>query len=473
MNNQKQYDFGESVMVHKWFDVAVRLCSVSAIAGALLVPLLVAPTSTQAQPRTTQSTVPVRELSAPVISKQTFSNIFNVRQIADGQVLVNDGLRRQVVLLDAKLAPSRVVLDSVTSPNGERYGAVAAPLLAYLGDSSLFVDREAQALLVIDPNGKIVRTVASPAKGRQFTFLWFSASAVDHNGNLLFRAVTGTPAKRIGDTTSSTVVMEVRQPDSTYILRANFDSRMTDTIARLKQIGGMRTISTRPPNSRPTQRLIVSPIETLDDWTTLSDGTVAIVRGGDYHVDFLRPNGKQESGAKLPFDWKPIADADKQKIIDSTRKAVDDAAAAGGTSGSQAARDAQLKALIGSIESMPGAAPVVQQRALAVPAPSAAVPLIQYEFVPLNEMPSYYPPLRLGYTKGDSDGNLWILPTTSAQSKAGELVYDVVSSKGAMVERVRVPLGRLIAGFGSGGVVYLMNKDAAGLWHLERTKVLR
>ena len=93
------------------------------------------------------------------------------------------------------------------------------------------------------------------------------------------------------------------------------------------------------------------------------------------------------------------------------------------------------------------------------------------EFVPMSEIGEYYPPIRAGAAKADADGNLWVLPTTSAQAKAGELVYDIIDNRGALKERVRVPAGRSIAGFGKGGVVYLMFRDAANEWHLERTKM--
>jgi hypothetical protein len=71
----------------------------------------------------------------------------------------------------------------------------------------------------------------------------------------------------------------------------------------------------------------------------------------------------------------------------------------------------------------------------------------------------------------DLDGNLWILPTTSAQSKQGELVYDVVNPKKGLFQRVRMPLGRSIAGFGKGGVVYLQSGDRTNGFYLERARV--
>ena len=66
----------------------------------------------------------------------------------------------------------------------------------------------------------------------------------------------------------------------------------------------------------------------------------------------------------------------------------------------------------------------------------------------------------------------WTVRTTS-QSKNGELVYDVVNPKHGFVQRVRLPLGRSIAGFGKGGVVYLQVGDIRSGFFLERTTILK
>jgi len=57
-----------------------------------------------------------------------FKNIFQVRETSGGRVIVNDGLRRQLVLLDDNLAQAVVALDSVNE-GGQAYGPVAAPLV--------------------------------------------------------------------------------------------------------------------------------------------------------------------------------------------------------------------------------------------------------------------------------------------------------------------------------------------------------
>ena len=95
---------------------------------------------------------------------------------------------------------------------------------------------------------------------------------------------------------------------------------------------------------------------------------------------------------------------------------------------------------------------------------------VQYIAPALNEVFDFYPPIRFGGVIPDLDGNLWILPTSSAQSRAGELVYDIVNVKGDF-HRVRVPLGRSIVGFGKGGVVFLLSGDRTNGFYLEKAKL--
>jgi hypothetical protein len=102
-----------------------------------------------------------------------------------------------------------------------------------------------------------------------------------------------------------------------------------------------------------------------------------------------------------------------------------------------------------------------------------ALPVLETVFAPLGEMLDYYPPIRERSVRADRDNNIWILPTTTAYSNSGELVYDVVNRAGKLFERVRIPEGRSITGFGPGGVVYLMSRDASRGWVIEKTRVQR
>jgi hypothetical protein len=172
------------------------------------------------------------------------------------------------------------------------------------------------------------------------------------------------------------------------------------------------------------------------------------VRGYDYHVDWIDADGVRSSSPRLPFDWRRLTDTDKQRLSDSVRAEVE-------------------KTL-----PPPSAVRPPASVAGAGDGPPLPAPVLVFEMQPLSEMPDYYPSIRPGAVKADLDGNLWILPTTSAQSKAGELVYDVVRREEGLVQRVRLPVGRSIVGFGSHGIVYLMARSLDNGWSLERARLM-
>jgi hypothetical protein len=49
-------------------------------------------------------------------------------------------------------------------------------------------------------------------------------------------------------------------------------------------------------------------------------------------------------------------------------------------------------------------------------------------------------------------------------------VYDVVSREGKLVDRLQLPPGYTLVGFGRGRVVYLSMRDAGGI-HLARVRL--
>jgi len=90
----------------------------------------------------------------------------------------------------------------------------------------------------------------------------------------------------------------------------------------------------------------------------------------------------------------------------------------------------------------------------------------QVSYVSPSELPDYQPAFFGNQARGDMDGNLWvrIIPPKPI---AGGPVYDVINGKGELVDRVQIPAGRSIVGFGSDGVVY-MSYVGSGLTKLER-----
>ena len=219
----------------------------------------------------------------------------------------------------------------------------------------------------------------------------------------------------------------------------------------------------------------MDPIRTIDEWAVLADGSIAFVRGHDYHIDWIRPNGATASSAKLPFDWKQLNDDDKRRIIDSTRAQLSATIA----NGSFLDRAEQVQLLRGAAaQAAGGGAPQDGGgRARAPASPVGGAPgfagysLLPTDVISVEQVADYYPPIRTGATIADLEDNLWILPTTSKQSKQGELVYDVINRKGELFQRVRIPLGRLIVGFGKGGTVFMISGDRASGFYLERSRL--
>ena len=229
------------------------------------------------------------------------------------------------------------------------------------------------------------------------------------------------------------------------------------------------------PNGGVTLTPVFSPISTIDDWTALPDGSVAILRGSDYHIDWISADGARSSSPKMPFDWKRLSDEDKAAVIDSTKKALE----------KQAQAPAAPNAGTGSGGPAPAATVArghsrgtqhdhrpSERRWRAAPQSANKGPSLPQiaDIVSPNDLPDYYPPiLQSGEMRADFEGNVWILPSTTTQVGRG-LLYDVVNRKGELVERVRLPDGRALEGFGSSGVVYLTSHGPTGV-RLERARI--
>jgi hypothetical protein len=418
--------------------------------------------------------IPVERVTRPMSSVPT------LRHLTDGSLLVNDDVRHQLRLFGADLATSTVLLDSVplaTASYASRAVRGNKRLIPFRGDSSLFGPDgpPEESMLVLDGRGRAVRSFPMGTLGQPPGFtderIFF-----DPRGRLIYRhsdtmhvrpstVEVPMPSRRADGVSpfggrgaaATTMRVFVGRADSLPIVRVDFATRAIDTLDHIMLPandrpgingvgnGGGKLVAVFGTDGKPSAaKQIINPLVAVDDWAVLSDGTIAVVRGSDYHVDWIHPDGRRSASPKLPFAWQRLTDADKQRLVDSTRAAVD-----------------SLDALADAIATARPArridgGPVLRQW--------------PYEIVALSRIADFYPPVRPGATKPDADGNLWILPTTS-ESRNGALVYDVVHPTRGLVRRVRLPAGRSIAGFGAGGIVYLAVGDPANGFVVERTTV--
>jgi hypothetical protein len=411
-----------------------------------------------------QRKIPLVELPwATARCVEAIGSVIGIRQLPDGRVLVDDGDRRQVRLFDNGLTRSSVVLDSLSGISNS-YGRRPSPLVPYLSDTTLFPDYAARALVVIDPSGRPGRTLALPNPND--VGLVTRGAAVDPRGRLIY---LGSRARA-----PEWKPREQKFSDSLPILRADLDLRRTDTIGKIAR-PLTKTAAISPDGRSTVTAYVLDPLRTIDEWAVLADGSVGIVRGHDYHVDWIRPDGTTGASAKLPFDWKRVEDADKQRIVDSTQTKLE-----------QSMLDGSFVDNVENLEVIrnPGTAPPIAAGGGGTAGGRGGgggggggamtfqgFTIAPREVIPLDQIADYDPAIRSGAVTADLDGNLWILPTTSTQSQKGELVYDVVNANGELFERVRLPLGRLLVGFARGGVVYMVSGSRATGFHLERSSL--
>ena len=215
----------------------------------------------------------------------------------------------RLLLLDAALTHAVLVTDSALGPR-QAYGTRRTSFLPYLHDSSLFVDAAALGVVVVDPNGKMGRTIAL-ARPTDAGYLANSSgfpSGVDQLGRLVYAG----PTKHEGGPGS---------PGHFPIVRLDLVTRDVDTIALLRDTDSWPMTITKDAPNEQTWRTMAKPIQSVDDWALLSDGSVAVIRGDNYHVDWIRLDGSKETSPQIPYPWHRLSDSDKVRLLDSARKA--------------------------------------------------------------------------------------------------------------------------------------------------------
>ncbi len=255
-----------------------------------------------------QSLPPVRQLGpVTAVAKEPLGAVSTVRHLPDGRVLVNDILGRRIVMFDSTLSTVTVIADT-TSATAGAYGIRPGGLIAYRGDSTLFVDPASLSMLVIDPNGKIARVIAAP-RAQDVGFLVggpFGNPGFDPMGRLIYRAPPNFAAMRPPPTSGDRLPQFPTLPDSAALVRYDLTTRKVDTVTFFKTPKFSMNV-TRSPDGGIRVSSTINPLPQGDDWVLLSDGTIALVRTKDYHVDWLNPDRLSRGLARSRWDDDVVA----------------------------------------------------------------------------------------------------------------------------------------------------------------------
>ncbi|HYV96864.1 MAG TPA: hypothetical protein VE967_05370 [Gemmatimonadaceae bacterium] len=329
---------------------------------------------------------------------------------------MTDTAANAILLFDASLKTFTTLGDTGSAGH-------AGGLLPFGRDSAALVDRVARALVIVGPDGRFGRVIAPlrPADMQFYSGAGNGAPGFDSSGRLFYRGAVGPPNTIQLDNVAARDTT-VTLPDSAPILRADLEKRRLDTVAMVRVPSDRRRARSESGQLRLTSFL--NPLPVIDEWALYPDGTVAVARGRDYHIDWFSPDGKKVSSPPMAFDWLRLTDGDKKRIVDSVQRMVD---SVWGQTVSRVTSAARARTLAG----------------------------LRLQVVSASDLPDYVPAVKPGSPiRVDPRGRLWIVPATSLLHPDGT-VFDIVSREGRVVERVQLPAGRVLNAFGGGDTLFL------------------
>ena len=341
---------------------------------------------------------------------EPFSLISGVRELSDGRLLVSDALEESLYALDASLSTAETVARAGQGPDEYRQPDA---LFAWPADSTLMVDLGNGRITVIGPDLGFARTipiVRQAATGIEIIL----PGSVDGAGRLYYQP-RGDGIIR----------------DTADVVRWDPPGGDVERVARIKLQDVTERTSGGAGNVR--QEVMPVPLSAEDAWAAGPDGSVAVVRSADYHVEWVRPDGAVITGPAVDWSPVPVRDADRKEWVENmaSRGVMMMVTNDNGTLNASMRRGGGGRG-----------------------APSAD----------RFQWPETKPPFDPDGVDVAPDGYLWVTRHVAAGDRP---LVDVFDSAGRHVATVELPQGREVVGFGESSI-YLGRGDELGFQWLER-----
>jgi len=349
-----------------------------------------------------QEPAPRRLTSVPVKVTAELATVSGAREMKDGRILISDAKRAAVYVIDPKAGTTQQI---GSAGGGELQYAQPGGFYAGVADTIYLLDRGQARVSLISPTGAIVGTRSIRRKGHS------GSSEADLDLQQVdSRALAYFPDRGLR-------LMAGRggiSSDSAPLLRFDASRQHHDTVAVLRE--AQKKVTQADEHMQITREVIGSP---RDGWGVAADGSVAIVRGSPYRVDWYSPSGNLNRGPVISFDPIPFTAEEKAAISAANAKSAPSAGLTG-----PAGEEKKL-----------GASTIEESFA-----PTKAV------FDPTNIIVS-------------SDGHVWVPRNQRFGVKT--VLYDVFNRQGERVDRVELPPGSRVIGFGPGSI-YAVERDDKG-----------
>jgi len=390
------------------------------IAGAcfVLTMLTAIPVATAAQ-------VPERRLTKPDATFfEAFGMVGGLRELRDGRVLIADPLGQALVAVDLVAGTADTIGRVGAGPGEYRQPDGVFPLP---GDSTLLVDLGNGRLTVLGPDLSFGETtpIGQGGQGRGggpgSTMSGMNVvlpRGTDSKGRVYFQAL-GMGMRPGG-----------QLPDSAPIKRWDRATGAFDEVAQVR-LQERRTETSGGRNNHNV-RLIQIPLSLQDAWAVGWNGRLAVARTDGYYLEWIEPSGRVR-GDDVSYQPVRIRRAEKEEFVNRS--------SSGG--------------LMIGMEISNGARSMSFGRG---GGGGGRPDIDDYEW------PEAKPPFVASGVRVTPEGDAWVQHSVAAGDAP---IFDVFGADGHLKERVTLPVGREVVGFGRAHV-YVVLRDEFDLQWLER-----
>lgn len=352
---------------------------------------------------------PVRQVTLTTPDKvleESFSQLRGVRELRSGKVILVDRLDRGI--LGADFGTGQVSKIGKDGRGPLEYTLISG-VIPLGGDSTLAYDEGNGRFVLVTPDLKVARTftLVLPRLG-----LPVGARGVDREGRYYIRI----PAWMFQD--------DFRR-DTLPIVRFDVARGEVDTLAYAKGS------TARPRGEHRVMGVPYVIFAAEDGWAVAPDGRIAVVRSGDYHVEWYTPGRPVVRGPAVPFTRRRVTAADRFAYIKNfvENSPTSGRGQGGGLSAGPTMSDAELQVITDA-----------------------------------GDFAEFHPPFTDRAPLLSADGSLWVqrsVPLDAPES------WELFDGAGRPTTRVTLPAGRRLLGLGA-ATVYAVVTDDDGLELVER-----